>query len=84
MAELGIIQVEVSRSYRNPLGEMKQEEKRIALNKEQSRVVEKIWQDFSKEEYHTYLLHGVTGSGKTAVYIELIEKVIKSGKQAIY
>ena len=83
MAELGIIQVEVSRSYRNPLGEMKQEEKRIALNKEQSRVVEKIWQDFSKEEYHTYLLHGVTGSGKTAVYIELIEKVIKSGKQAI-
>lgn len=83
MEELGILEVEVSRSFRNPLGDMKKEEKRVALNAEQSGVVERIWQDFSKNQYHTYLLHGVTGSGKTAVYIELIEKVVKTGKQAI-
>lgn len=83
MEELGILKVEVSRSYRNPLGEMKQEEKRVVLSQEQEKIVEQIWQDFSKDQYHTYLLHGVTGSGKTAVYIELIEKVAASGKQAI-
>lgn len=83
MEELGILKVETSRSYRNPLKSMKQEEKRIVLNTEQSGVVERIWQDFAKNQYHTYLLHGVTGSGKTAVYIELIEKVVKAGKQAI-
>lgn len=83
MEELGILKVETSRSYRNPLGNMKQEEKRLVLNAEQSGIVERIWQDFSKNQYHTYLLHGVTGSGKTAVYIELIEKVVTAGKQAI-
>jgi len=83
MEELGILKVETSRSYRNPLKRMKQEEKRVVLNTEQSGVVERIWQDFTKNQYHTYLLHGVTGSGKTAVYIELIEKVVKAGKQAI-
>ena len=35
------------------------------------------------EKYLTYLLYGVTGSGKTEVYMELIEKVINMGKSAI-
>ena len=83
MEELGILKVEVSRSYRNPLGNMKQEAKRIVLNEEQQAIVERVWQDFSKEKFHTYLIHGVTGSGKTVVYIEIIEKVIKAGRQAI-
>lgn len=83
MKEMGILSVEVQRSYRNPLGEMQQESQRLVLNESQSKIVEHIWQDIRQQQRHTYLLHGVTGSGKTAVYIELIEKVIGAGKQAI-
>ncbi len=83
MEGLGILTVEEKRTYRNPLGEMEQGGTRPVLNEGQKRIVEQVWQDFSKEQYHTYLLRGVTGSGKTAVYIEIIEKITGAGRQAI-
>ena len=52
---------------------------KIKLNKEQESVVNKV----NILENKTYLLHGVTASGKTEVYMELIEKVIKNNKSAI-
>ncbi len=83
MEEMGILCVEEKRAYRSPLGEMKRGGGRIVLNQEQQRVVERIWNDFSAGERKTYLLRGVTGSGKTAVYIEIIDRLVKSGRQAI-
>ena len=83
MEELGILTVEEKRAYRNPLGEMKQEKKQIKLSQEQNQAVEKIWTDYTQGKRQTYLLRGVTGSGKTAVYIELIDRVAASGRQAI-
>ena len=53
--------------------------KRVELNKDQKSVINKVDLNDTK----TYLLHGVTASGKTEVYINLIEKVLKMGKSAI-
>ena len=49
------------------------------LTEEQENVVSLV----NLDTYNTYLLFGVTGSGKTEVYMELIEKVIKNNKTAI-
>ncbi len=83
MKEMGILSIEEQRTYRTPFINLKQDNKNFILNGEQQKVVTYIWEEFKHQRHHTYLLHGVTGSGKTAVYIELIEKVIKMGKQAI-
>ena len=56
-------------------------DKRFELNQEQKQAVDKIMSFLDKP--NTYLLYGVTGSGKTEVYIEVIEKMLKRGKSAI-
>ncbi len=49
----------------------------------QARVIEKVAVSLKEGRFHPFLLHGVTGSGKTHVYIELTEKTIDAGKSAL-
>ncbi|MEG2348043.1 MAG: primosomal protein N' [Clostridia bacterium] len=51
--------------------------------KEQKLVIDKIGKYIYEEKYKSCLIHGVTGSGKTEVYLQLIEKVISQGKRTI-
>lgn len=69
--------------YRNPVRERDQDKYDIELNAEQKFVVEAIMEDYDKGIHRTCLIHGITGSGKTEVYMELIDRVLKKGKQAI-
>jgi primosomal protein N' (replication factor Y) len=58
-------------------------EKNIKLNAEQQYAANKISESINNNEFKTFLLFGVTGSGKTQVYIEVIKKVIEQNKTAI-
>jgi primosomal protein N' (replication factor Y) len=55
----------------------------LALNVDQHRVWETIRPAIASGGYHAFLLHGVTGSGKTEIYLRAIEEVVKQGKEVI-
>lgn len=55
----------------------------IALNADQLRVWEQLKGPLETGGYHPFLLHGVTGSGKTEVYLRAIEEVVRQGKEVI-
>ena len=75
-----LITLEKRESYRyNYITDKK--DKKVSLNDEQLRVINTILNN--KDIANTYLLYGVTGAGKTEVYMNLIESVINDGKTAI-
>lgn len=53
------------------------------LNGEQAAALEAIEQQLARAEHATFLMHGITGSGKTEIYIRAIKTVISFGRQAI-
>lgn len=83
MQERELIRVEHIRNWRNPLDQMKKQGNIVSLNLTQRRVADEILAGWQRDDERPCLIHGVTGSGKTEVYMEIIEQVVKSGKQAI-
>ena len=65
------------------LSEKQTEHRAISLNDEQKQVVETVLDARKQGEFREFLLKGVTGSGKTEVYLALVEQIIKEGKEAI-
>ena len=83
MQERELIRVESIRSWRNPLDQMKKQGTVVTLNPAQQQIVTGIENGWRSGDERPCLLHGVTGSGKTEVYMELIKSVLREGKQAI-
>lgn len=61
----------------------REEKKSIVLNEDQQKAVDIFRTDYQEGKRCSYLLHGVTGSGKTEVYMGMLETVLHAGKQAI-
>ena len=83
LEEKGIIAVTSDRVYRNPFKKETVEGGVKTLSEEQNQIVEEVLAGFDGGRKGTYLIHGITGSGKTEVYMELIAQMVERGKQAI-
>ncbi|MFG6327887.1 MAG: primosomal protein N' [Lachnospiraceae bacterium] len=83
LGQMGITSTSSARQYRNPAKHEAPASTRHVLNDEQQYIASTILSDYANGIRKTYLIHGVTGSGKTEVYMEIIEGVLSYGRQVI-
>ncbi len=79
----GILEVRSEKIDRNKSYVSEGKVNKVCLNDEQEAACATVINDLKEGRAGTYLVFGVTGSGKTEVYMEIIEHVVKSGKQVI-
>ncbi|MCH5280632.1 MAG: primosomal protein N' [Lachnospiraceae bacterium] len=83
MEKKGSIVIRETDVYRNPVRIGEKEVVSVSLSDEQKEIVDSFSKDYRAGILKTYLLHGVTGSGKTEVYMEMIQTVLDRGKEVI-
>jgi primosomal protein N' (replication factor Y) len=69
--------------YRNPIKNHFEQSGAVRLNEEQEIIIQDFLQEYEAGIRGTYLVHGVTGSGKTEVYMEIIARVLAMDRQVI-
>ena len=83
MERENILTVHTTGIYRNPIKENIQEAYDITLNPMQQEIAQKIEACLDKKEPGVHYIYGVTGSGKTEIYIHIMEQVVNQGGQVI-
>ena len=83
MEREALIRIDIKENLRDVLPKGPSGGYNIRLNKDQQSCADDIWNRYKAGDKRPSLIFGVTGSGKTEVYIELISRVVNEGKQAI-
>ncbi len=83
LAAKGIVKLYEQEIDRRYVEQYKEEQTKFSLSAKQSEVINEVSKTIGDESFKTFLLHGVTGSGKTQVYIELAKKVIDQKKTVL-
>ncbi|GGN49466.1 primosomal protein N' [Oceanobacillus indicireducens] len=84
LIDKGLLDTYQKETYRNPYNDDAIERTDpLPLKPEQQQAIEPILASIENNEHEVILVHGVTGSGKTEIYLQAIQEVIKKGKEAI-
>ncbi|WP_338469870.1 primosomal protein N' [Niallia sp. XMNu-256] len=84
LVEKGILYETMEEVYRDPYQDRTFERTSpLKLTDEQSIAIKPILQSINEQRHEVFLLYGVTGSGKTEVYLQTIQKVLQGGKEGI-
>lgn len=84
LAKYGFVEIFVQEVLRDPLKDAKIPFRLdLTLTDEQSKVLTEIEKALKAEKYKAFLLHGVTGSGKTEIYIRAMKNALEKGKSSL-
>jgi primosomal protein N' (replication factor Y) len=84
LCKKGVLHIEEKEIYRDPFqGLYTKKTTPLPLTDNQQDAIAPIMNSIENDEHHTILVHGVTGSGKTEIYLQSIQSVLDKGKEAI-
>lgn len=79
----GLLQIDQMEQFRDPYKHPVEQTKPLDLTDEQAKALAPILQSVNENEHRVFLCHGVTGSGKTEIYLQSIQHVLERKRQAI-
>ena len=83
LASKGLVRVEDRQVMRDPISDITARDSSHTPNEEQAKAIKEIKAALSNGGFSPFLLYGVTGSGKTLVYLKILEEAVRLGKKAI-
>jgi primosomal protein N' (replication factor Y) len=83
LADRALVELSETRAPRDVLGDPLQADRKVSLTPDQSACLEPIVDAIRQSRSETFLLHGVTGSGKTEIYLRAVSEALRAGRQAL-